>query len=77
MRGKIADILATEKALSVNFIYNIIKNTKTKNSTLRAEQNHTHHGSKFKLKISSVNVQMRKTCFIPFPCFAMGHMALT
>ena len=77
MCGKIADILATEKALSVNFILSLIKNTKTKISTLRTEQNHTHHGSQFKLKISSVNVQMRKTCVIPFLCFSMGHMALT
>ena len=56
MCGKFADILATEKALSVNFILSLIKNTKTKISTLRTEYNHTHHGSQFKLKISSVNV---------------------
>ena len=38
MCGKIADILATEKALSVDFILSLIKkNTKTKNSTLRTE----------------------------------------
>ena len=57
MCGKIADILATEKSLSVNFILSLIKNTKTKNSTLRTEYmyNHTHHGSQFKLKTSSVN----------------------
>ena len=35
--GKFADILATEKALSVNFILSLIKNTKTKFSTLRTE----------------------------------------
>ena len=38
MCGKFADILATEKAFSVNFILNLIKkNTKTKISTLRTE----------------------------------------
>ena len=57
MCGKFADILATEKALSVYFILGLTeKNTRTKNSTLRTEQNHTHHGSRFKLKISSVDV---------------------
>ena len=30
MCGKFADILATEKVLSVNFILSLIKNTKTK-----------------------------------------------
>ena len=36
--GKFADILATEKALSVNFILSLIKkNTKTKISILRTE----------------------------------------
>ena len=56
MCGKLADILATEKALSVNFILSLIKNAKTEISTLRTEQSHTHHGSQFKLKISSVNI---------------------
>ena len=38
MGGKFADILATEKALSVNFILSLInKNAKTKISTLRTE----------------------------------------
>ena len=37
MCGKFADILATEKAVSVNFILSLIKNGKTKISTL------THH----------------------------------
>ena len=50
MCGKFADILATEKALSVDFILNLIKNNKTKISTLRTEENHTHHRSQFKLK---------------------------
>ena len=40
MCGKFADILATEKALSVNFILSLIKNAKTKISTLRTESNH-------------------------------------
>ena len=37
MCRKFADILATEKALSVNFILSLIKNAKTKISTLRIE----------------------------------------
>ena len=37
MCGKFADILVTEKALSVNFILSLIKNAKTKISTLRTE----------------------------------------
>ena len=37
MCGKFADILATEKALSINFILSLIKNAKTKISTLRTE----------------------------------------
>ena len=37
MCGKFADILATEKAFSVNFMLSLIKNAKTKISTLRTE----------------------------------------
>ena len=37
MCGKFVDILATEKALSVNFIPSLINNAKTKISTLRTE----------------------------------------
>ena len=37
MCGKFADILATEKAHSVNFILSLIKNTKTEISSLRTE----------------------------------------
>ena len=37
MCGKLADILTAEKALSVNIILSLIKNTKTKISTLRTE----------------------------------------
>ena len=37
MCGKFADILATEKAFSVNFMHGLIKNAKTKISTLRTE----------------------------------------
>ena len=37
MCGKFADILATEKALSVNFILGLINNMKTKITTFRTE----------------------------------------
>ena len=37
MCGKFADILATEKAFSVNFMLSLTKNAKTKISTLRTE----------------------------------------
>ena len=37
MCGKFADILETEKALSVNFILSLIKSAKTKISALRTE----------------------------------------
>ena len=68
MCGKFADILATETAHPVNFIFRLIKNMKTKITTFITEKYHSHHGSQFKVKISSVKVPMKRNFGLSFYC---------